>query len=43
MRDVAMASGRNPKPFLSFCVPFLCPSLHIVVASGDGACRKEPA
>ncbi len=49
MRAVRTASGRIPKPLLSFCIPFLRRLLHIVVESRDGerarssGWRKEPA
>jgi hypothetical protein len=31
-----MASGRIPKPLLSFCIPFLRRLPHIVVEGRDG-------
>ncbi len=36
MRAVRMASGRIPKPLLSFCIPFLRRSLHMVVEGRGG-------
>ena len=36
MTAVRMASGRIPKPLLSFCIPFLRRLLHIVVEGSDG-------
>lgn len=49
MRAVRMASGRIPKPLLSFFIPFLRRLRHIVVDGRDGerarasGWRKEQA